>query len=144
MAANDDPGVTDKQRILVADDEKEIREMLKMLLACELPDCRLQIAVNGEEVIDAFREAHPAVIVLDIRMPKLTGEEAFYEIMSLCETQQWELPAFVFVTGYDVPKRLEQVVATDERHCILRKPVDDEQLVVLLRERLDLQADAVE
>ena len=126
----------DTRRILVADDDEEIRDLFALTLSCDLPDCRIDVAVNGLEVIEAFRTVHYGIFVMDVRMPVLDGQEAFEEIQKICKQENLEMPAFVFCTGYDVPDRLQEIIEEDPRHCVLKKPVDSDTLVEALRGRM--------
>lgn len=129
---------TDRQRVLVADDEAGIRDLFRMVLDCELKDCRVDLAVNGAEVVEAFRQAHHGVILLDVHMPVMDGIQAFEEIHSMCREEGWELPAFVFCTGFEASTALQNIVSSNPRHCLLQKPVANNILVEALRVRLDL------
>jgi len=62
--------------ILVADDEKGIREGVQATLECEGHDVRL--ARNGEEALAAYRERRPDLLLLDVMMPKKNG----YDVIS--------------------------------------------------------------
>ncbi|MFC1499211.1 response regulator [Verrucomicrobiota bacterium] len=126
----------DNRRMLVADDDKQIREMFQLVLSCDLPEYRLDLAVNGAEVIEIFRSAHPGIIVIDVRMPVIDGEEAFCDIRGICEAENLVMPSFVFCTGFDPPHGLQNVVAENPSHCILRKPIDPSTLVDALKVRL--------
>ncbi|MEK9138083.1 MAG: hypothetical protein AAB393_13235, partial [Bacteroidota bacterium] len=52
----------DRSRILVADDEKYIRDVFLTLLRSELGRIRIDVVTNGAEVVEAFRTVHYAVI----------------------------------------------------------------------------------
>ncbi|MEJ8767438.1 response regulator transcription factor [Oceanobacillus sp. HCA-5259] len=60
-------------RVLVADDEKEIRNLLKKYLEREL--YKVDVAVNGEEALNLFAQNKYNLIILDIMMPKIDGVE---------------------------------------------------------------------
>ena len=127
---------SDKKRILVADDDAAILEMFKIVLTCDLPDYRVDVAVNGQEVVDAFHDVHYGVIVVDIRMPLMNGDQAFEEIRKICADKNLEMPAFIFSTGFDPPLNIENIVAAVPKHCILRKPVQPSILVDALKARM--------
>ncbi len=61
-------------RILVADDEDDIRLLIKILLARSGFD--ILEAADGQEAVDIAAAELPDLIVLDIRMPRMTGIEA--------------------------------------------------------------------
>lgn len=62
------------QTILIADDIEFNRELVKSYLE-EYPFTLIE-AENGEEVINRVREHHPDLILLDMKMPKMSGFEA--------------------------------------------------------------------
>jgi two-component system response regulator PilR (NtrC family) len=70
-----------KERILVADDEKSMREFLEIMLKKE--DYRVSLASNGEEVLKLLEKEIVDLILLDIRMPKLDGIAALKRIKAL-------------------------------------------------------------
>lgn len=60
-------------RVLVADDEREIRELVKKYLEREL--YMVDTAANGEEALHLFELNKYNLIVLDLMMPQIDGEE---------------------------------------------------------------------
>jgi len=63
-------------KILIADDDPRVREMLEETLE-ELGDqgVELIIAGNGMEALEAIRHHHPELVFLDVLMPKMNGIE---------------------------------------------------------------------
>ena len=60
-------------RVLLVDDEDDIRHMLRLHLA---RDDRFEVvgeAANGQEALDRCAELHPDIVLLDLRMPVLDG-----------------------------------------------------------------------
>lgn len=60
-------------RILIADDEKEIRDLLKRYLEREL--YMVDTAINGEEALHLFNQNDYNLVILDLMMPKVDGIE---------------------------------------------------------------------
>ncbi|MGV3291379.1 response regulator transcription factor [Bacillus wiedmannii] len=60
-------------RILIADDDKEIRNLLKIYLEREL--YMVDTAVNGEEALQLFNQNNYNFVILDLMMPKVDGIE---------------------------------------------------------------------
>src|SRR5699024_2598743 len=60
-------------RILIADDEKEIRNLLKKYLEREL--YKVDVAVNGEEALRLVDKSPYSRLILDLMMPKVDGIE---------------------------------------------------------------------
>lgn len=65
-------------RILVAEDERDIRELINFTLM--FAGHAVTLAANGEEAVQKVAEADPELIVLDVRMPRMTGYEACRQI----------------------------------------------------------------
>ncbi len=69
--------------ILVAEDERDIRELINFTLM--FAGHTVTLAANGAEAVELARAAtggqgKPDLIMLDVRMPKMTGYEACREI----------------------------------------------------------------
>ncbi|MEK5097381.1 response regulator transcription factor [Bacillus sp. FSL W8-0848] len=67
-------------RVLIADDEKEIRDLLKTYLEREWYE--VDAAADGEEALRLFEQNHYHLIVLDLMMPKIDGMEVCRRIRS--------------------------------------------------------------
>ena len=59
--------------ILIVDDEPSIIELARLYL--ERESFRIQSVNNGEAALDAVAREHPALVVLDVMLPKLDGFE---------------------------------------------------------------------
>lgn len=126
----------DHSKLLVVDDEKGIRDIFVHVLSHHLPDVRADVVANGAEAVEAFMDGHYAVILMDIHMPHMNGEQAFKAIMKHCQENALEMPSVVFCTGFEPPTALMKEIADNPMHCILRKPVRNEDLIEALKSRL--------
>jgi DNA-binding NarL/FixJ family response regulator len=71
-----DTGVSSPIRVLVADDQRVVRDGLVLLLGL-LPQVEVVgTAANGEEAVDQAAAQQPDVVLMDLRMPRLDGIEA--------------------------------------------------------------------
>jgi len=61
-------------KILIAEDERDIRELI--IFTLRYGGFEVIAVSNGEEAVDAARRENPDLILLDVRMPKLTGYDA--------------------------------------------------------------------
>ena len=61
-------------KVLIAEDERDIRELITFTL--RYAGHEVIQAANGEEALALTREAMPDLIMMDVRMPKMTGYEA--------------------------------------------------------------------
>jgi len=102
--------------VLIADDEKDARELLKIHLKQHPPLNLLTEATNGQEAISAIDKYEPDLVFLDINMPDKNG----LEVLEKCNHK----PLVIFVTAYD-----EYAIKAFELNAIdyLLKPFDDER-----------------
>jgi DNA-binding NarL/FixJ family response regulator len=76
--------VSDKIRVLVADDQQLVREGLRVLLDL-IPDiCVVGEAHNGTEAVERARQLEPDVILMDVQMPELDGVAATRQVRDTC------------------------------------------------------------
>jgi CheY-like chemotaxis protein len=67
--------------ILVAEDERDIRELIQLTLS--FAGHNVTTVPNGAEAVDAAQKIKPDLIMMDVRMPKLTGYEACRQIKQI-------------------------------------------------------------
>lgn len=72
--------MSQKIKILIADDQKLIREGLKVLLEMEDDFIVIGEASNGLEAYEAYIKLKPDVVLMDIQMPVMNGVEAIKKI----------------------------------------------------------------
>src|SRR5262245_23654762 len=112
-------------KLLIVDDEPPARDRLRRLLA-EIEDCEVVAeAGNGEEALARVGEMRPDVVLLDVRMPGLSGIQVARHIDSLDDP-----PSVIFTTAYD-----QYAVEAFETEAVgyLLKPVRKEKLAHALR-----------
>jgi len=61
-------------KILVVEDERDIRELIGFTL--RFAGFEVVLAANGAEAIEKAPQVQPDLILLDVRMPRMTGYEA--------------------------------------------------------------------
>ena len=83
------------EKILVADDERQIRDLLNEFLTSEVYEVIL--ASNGKEAIELTEKEHPDVILLDLKMPEVNGIEV---CRRLKEEPQTQFIPIIVITGY--------------------------------------------
>lgn len=82
------------QEVLVADDERDIREGICALLESE--GYRVRSAADGEDALRACRERKPDLLLLDVMMPKMNG----YRVCGEIRREYPDLPV-IFLTARD-------------------------------------------
>jgi DNA-binding response OmpR family regulator len=90
-------------KILVAEDERDIRELIEFAL--RLADFEVVLAKNGAEAIERAVAEQPDLILLDVRMPKMSGYEACRHLKENPSTSQ--IPV-VFLSAKGQGREIEQ------------------------------------
>jgi DNA-binding response OmpR family regulator len=68
-------------RILVAEDERDIRELINFTLT--FAGHSVSQASNGAEAVELAQQVIPDLILMDVRMPRMTGYEACRQIKQI-------------------------------------------------------------
>lgn len=128
-----------KKRILVVDDELDMRAFLSTLLETE--GYRPIVAADGEEGIRKVRENKPVLIVLDVMMPKEGGIQLYRELKS-----DRELKAIPVIMLSGIAKKTffhaQNVLDSHRGHSVpepeayIEKPPEPEELLQLINSLL--------
>ena len=127
----------EEYRVLLADDEEEIRTGISRKI--DWPRLGFSLvgeAGNGEEALELAEQLRPDVVLTDIKMPFMDGLE-------LCRRLRQSLPAakLVVFSGFDDFEYARQAVSMGVSEYIL-KPINAPELTAVLtklREQLDRQ-----
>jgi len=110
-----------KQRILVADDDPTILQV--MTLRLEALGFEVQVASHGEEVLEQVKGQLPAdLILLDLKLPRLDGFEVCRQVAALGK----KIPIVAFTAyGKELKDKLAELGLTD----VLKKPFSTKELI---------------
>lgn len=61
-------------KILIAEDERDIRDLVAFTL--RFAGHEVFVATNGEEAVQMAPQVNPDLVLMDVRMPRMTGYEA--------------------------------------------------------------------
>lgn len=100
-------------KVLVIDDEPNVRTLIDLLLSRQGFD--VVLADNGWKGIQLYRQEHPDVIVLDLKMPGLDGVTVLKEIRTIDLRQP-----VIILTGDSTPETERQVRALGVSEFILK------------------------
>jgi CheY-like chemotaxis protein len=118
-----------RQRILIVDDDAEIRLLAGFLLRQDGFD--VAEAVDTASALDACCAAAPDMILMDVM---LGGEDGFAAAALLQQRAAAPPPRLVFLTGATRP---EQVRRLEDAAAVIRKPFDAETFAATVRRVLD-------
>ena len=125
--------------VLIVDDEPVVLRVLK--LALEQAKYEVASASNGEEALSAVREAPPDVLITDIEMPRMSGEELCKKLNE--EFPDRSFPIFVVTSVTSIEHR--EWSENLPNVMFLEKPISARKLLARLNEYFsDEQAEEVQ
>jgi len=115
-------------RILVVEDDPAVQKALKRLFESE--GYTVEVQANGKSALESFQALQPAVVILDLRLPKLSGSDVCKEIKAQAPTQ----PIIVLSATSDVSDKvlLLELGADD----YVTKPFSPRELLARVRAAL--------
>lgn len=125
-------------RILIADDDADIRQLVIYALADEGHE--VSVAKNGTETIKHFTEAAPDLLILDIMMPEVDG----YDVLRALEEQDTRADARILVLtakGSEHDWKLGYDLGADR---YMTKPFDPEELIATVNELLSATSEELD
>jgi DNA-binding response OmpR family regulator len=114
------------RKVLVVEDDPQLRNMYRMALRAA--GYAVVAVEDGADALRQIEQALPALVVLDLGLPRLDGRDVHSELKARSDTRN--IPVVV-VTGADIDG-----LDTRDFACILRKPCDADRLVVAVEQCL--------
>jgi two-component system response regulator FixJ len=126
------PTVIAKPTVFVVDDDSAVRDALRFLMRSV--GLTVETFSSAAEFLDAYRDDRAGCLVLDIRMPGMTGLELQDKLI-----ERRSILPIIFITGHgDVPMAVEamQAGAMD----FIQKPFRDQDLLDRIHQAIDKDA----
>lgn len=114
-------------KILIAEDERDIRDLITFTL--KFAGHEVVPTSNGEEAYLTAQQTMPDLILLDVRMPRMTGYEACQQIKANAATQH--IPV-VFLSAKGQESEVQTGIEAGAEEYIL-KPFSPDQLIERVR-----------
>ena len=114
-------------RVLVVDDDDVIRQLISVNL--ELEGFDVTTAVDGQDCLDKVKDVQPAVITLDIMMPRLDGWEAASRLRADPETADIKV-VLLSARAQEADLQRGDRIGVD---AYLTKPFDPDELIATVR-----------
>jgi len=111
-------------RVLIADDEPDVRMGLKTII--DWSKLGFQVcgeAVNGEDCLQKMLSLHPDLVLLDIRMPKMHG----LECAQAARAKGWN-GNIIILSGYSDFQYAQSAIRCGVESYLL-KPIDEDELI---------------
>lgn len=115
-----------KYKILIVDDSLAMR----MMLTASLQDSEFDVvgaAKDGQQALQLFKETSPDLVLLDIVMPGMSGEETLGHIMALDKNA-----VVVMASSMGTDDAVQGALKAGAKN-FLHKPIDQDGLLRILR-----------
>jgi CheY-like chemotaxis protein len=118
----------DRLRILVVDDEEDMRDLVKVIL--EQQGAQVTVVASAAEALIGFDRQPPDLLISDIGMPEIDGYMLMQQIRSRSPDQGGRVPA-IALTAYAGEYDQQQAIAVGfQMH--LSKPIDPDHLIAMI------------
>lgn len=122
---------SDKKKILVIDDEPDVRTYLTTLL--EDNGYAVESAKDGEEGWQKFQQDRPDLVTLDVTMPEKSGVRFYRDVK---ENDEYKTTPIIMITG--VSTDFEQFISSRKKvpppEGYIPKPIVQEDLLAKVKE----------
>ena len=113
------------EKILIVEDDRATRKALQQLFEAE--NFVVVTAENGADGLGEYRRAHPSFVILDLRMPQLSGQEVCRQIRRESE----EVPIIILTASPDEISRVLMLELGADDY--VTKPFSPKELLARVR-----------
>ncbi|AWG43113.1 transcriptional regulator [Candidatus Borreliella tachyglossi] len=122
-------------KVLVADDEKNIREGIATYL--EEEGYFVFTASDGEEALETIENEKIDIIISDLRMPQISGEQ----LLKIVKDKNSSIPFIILTAHGTVDSAVDAM--REGAYDFLTKPVDLERLLLIIKRALNRQSEKI-
>lgn len=116
-------------RLLLVEDEKSLRDIIKLNL--ELENWEVIVAINGEEALNKIDSEYFDIVVLDLMIPKING----IDVLKSFRIKNPDIPVIIISAKSTSSDRIKGLkVGADD---YLAKPFDIEELLIRINKLID-------
>jgi len=117
-----------KNTIVIVDDEKSVRESMKMVLK---DNYNLLFFTRGDEILKEFKEDMADVALLDIKMPGMSGIELLSKLKEIDEDLE-----IIMITGYGTLNSATEAMRNGAS-AYINKPFNKDELLEVIEEKIN-------
>src|SRR3989339_1313674 len=123
--------MSEREKILVVDDEEEIRDIISEILLKE--NYEIDVAVNGVDAIEKLHKKEYNLVLTDLKMPKIGGLEVIEEAKLL-----YKDIVTIIMTAYGTLESAVEALKLGA-HDYISKPFHTTTLVNVIKKSLSAQ-----
>lgn len=112
--------------VLIVDDEKLNRRLLQLYFKKE-KDVEIEVAFNGQEALDRFKDLRPDIVLLDLHMPVMDGHEALKQMREY-EKRMGLKRSIIFMISANTLPESSKMLKESGADTYLLKPISSKDL----------------
>jgi len=116
---------TATRKLLIVDDDDQLRTFYKVLLENKAPSITVETAIDGYDAGLKIQRFNPDTVLLDLTMPTLDGFEVCKKIKADSSTRHIRVIA---MTGYPSEENINRILEAGAEQC-LTKPINNNALL---------------
>ncbi len=120
---------TSGARILVVDDDAASRRLLDVRLRAL--ECQVTMAADGHEAMAAIKQQTPALVLLDLHMPRMGG----MDLLRKLKQEEVDIPVIVITAHGSIEAAVEAM--NEGAYDFIPKPFDPQHLEIVVRKALE-------
>ncbi|ABX13098.1 response regulator receiver protein [Nitrosopumilus maritimus SCM1] len=115
--------------ILVVDDNTDLLGLNTFML--KNLDYDVITATNGEEAVAAYKTARPDIVIMDIKMPKMDGFDAFFKIKKMNQSAK-----IILISAYAIDEKKLLNAQSMGLLNVINKPYEFDDIEKLIKEHV--------
>jgi two-component system chemotaxis response regulator CheY len=111
--------------VLLVDDDTDLLENTAFMI--KSTGCDVITAENGVEAVEKYKEISPSLVIMDIKMPKMDGYDAFFKIKQFDDGAK-----VILITAYNLDEKKHLKAKSMNLITTINKPYSFEQIEELV------------
>jgi len=104
----------ERPKILIVDDQQDVRDLLVNFISCKI-DCEIKTAGDGQSALQQLRAEDFDLILMDIKMPGLSGIDLIKEAIKISPTSK-----IIVISAYDSQNVASEAMRVGAHDYILK------------------------
>lgn len=118
-------------KVLLIDDSNFSLTMMKNTMAALFPDAEITCTTDAQEGVEMFNREAPDLVVTDLLMPEITGEDIVKHVRSA------NSQCFICVASANIQETVQQELIEMGADLFLEKPVNPKKAKALLEQYME-------
>ena len=115
-------------RVLYAEDDTQVSQMVQLYLTSNAPECRLEVVTSGRKCLERMTQDRFDVVMVDLMMPEFDGLEVLGQLSA-----RRDLTPVIMVSGHGQNELAVQALRAGAVDCIDKNSAEFRQIADIVR-----------